>query len=158
MLVFVSVVAALLVGQVAATPEFTAERAKQLVQQLSDGDSEKQREAEDALIAAGTAALEYLPDVGPETLADVESYWRQGSINVITVMSVQSLRNLAALLPAWCVHQIESTPLVTPAGRVLKEALDRYPASRTILASGPGADDMVEAIIALHKTDRGPAP
>ena len=98
------------------------------------------------------------PAVGPDTLADLESRWRQHRINVITIMSVQSLENLVKLLPAWCVAQLESTPLVTPAGRVLKEALDRYPASRPILAPGPGADDMVQAIIALHSTDSGIAP
>ena len=99
-----------------------------------------------------------LPHVAANDLADIESRWRQGEIAVITIMSVQSLINLVALLPAWCESQIESTPLVTPAGRVLKEALKRYPASRTILASGPQASDMVEAIIALHQTDPGLAP
>ena len=79
-------------------------------------------------------------------------------INAVTVMSVQSLTNLAELLPEWCAAQLESTPLVTPAGRVLKEALERYPASRPILAAGPGADDMVQAIIALQGTDPGIAP
>jgi uroporphyrinogen-III synthase len=94
-----------------------------------------------------------LPDVSAQTLADIESRWRQGEIAVITVMSVQSLQNLATLLPAWCESQLESTPLVTPAARVLKEALKRYPASRPILASGPEAREMVEAIFALYKTD-----
>ena len=98
------------------------------------------------------------PEPGPETLAELESQWRQGHINVVTVMSVQSLTNLIDMLPAWCGQQLELTPLVTPAGRVLKEALDRYPASRPILAPGPGADDMVKAIIALHSTDSGIAP
>ena len=88
-------------------------------------------------------------------LADLEFRWRQQQINVITIMSVQSLANLAKLLPAWCSRQLESTPLVTPSGRVLKEALDRYPASRPILAPGPGANDMVRAIIALQSTDSG---
>ena len=96
-----------------------------------------------------------LPAVSADTLADLESRWRQHQIDVITIMSVQSLANLAKLLPAWCSRQLESTPLVTPAGRVLKEALDRYPASRPILAPGPGADDMVRAIIALQSTDSG---
>lgn len=99
-----------------------------------------------------------LPAVGAGVLADLEARWRHGQINVITIMSVQSLRNLAELLPAWCIAQLESTPLVTPAGRVLKEALDRFPGSRPILAPGPGADDMVQAIIALHSTDSGTAP
>ena len=111
------------------------------------------------------AIVEYLsvyerrqPNVSAEALADLESSWRQGLINAITVMSVQSLANLVELLPDWCATQVESTPLVTPAGRVLKEALERYPASRPILAAGPGADDMVQAIIALHSTDSGIAP
>jgi len=111
------------------------------------------------------ATVEYLsvyerraPEVGPETLADLESQWRQGEINVVTVMSVQSLHNLAKILPAWCAAQLESTPLVTPAGRVLKEALDRYPASRPILAPGPSADEIVRAIIAIQGTDSGIAP
>ena len=118
----------------------------------------------DELTARG-ALVDYLsvyerrrPQPGPETLADLESRWQQGHINVVTVMSVQSLTNLIDLLPAWCREQLELTPLVTPAGRVLKEALDRYPASRPVLASGPGADDMVKAIIALQSTDSGIAP
>ncbi len=73
-------------------------------------------------------------------------------------MSVQSFRNLVSLLPTWYENQPETTPLVTPAGRVLKEVLNRYPASRAILASGPQASEMVDAIIALHKTDPGLAP
>ncbi len=99
-----------------------------------------------------------LPDVHPDTLAELERRWRQGTINVITVMSVESLANLARILPEWCASQVASTPLVTPSGRVLKETLDRYPASRPALAAGPGADDMVQAIIALHSTDSGTAP
>lgn len=99
-----------------------------------------------------------LPEVSAETLADVEAHWRSGDIDIVTVMSVQSLRNLITLLPDWCREQLESTPLVTPAGRVIKEALERFPASRPILAPGPGADDMVQAIIALKGTDPGTAP
>jgi uroporphyrinogen-III synthase len=99
-----------------------------------------------------------LPRVGADTLAELEARWRAGGIDAVTVMSVQSLQNLVALLPEWCVEQLESTPLVTPAGRVIKEVMERFPASRPILASGPGADDMVQAIIALQGTDPGIAP
>ena len=97
-----------------------------------------------------------LPSVSAEMLADIEARWRQGNISVITVMSVESLRNLVELLPDWCTKQIESTPLVTPAGRVLKETLDRYPASRAILSPGPQADEMVQAIIALQSPGLAP--
>ncbi len=99
-----------------------------------------------------------LPRVDVDTLADLEGRWQQGLINVVTVMSVQSLVNLVELLPEWCATQLEDTPLVTPAGRVIKELLDRYPAARPILAPGPGANDMVQAIIALQGTDSGIAP
>jgi uroporphyrinogen-III synthase len=92
-----------------------------------------------------------LPDVSEQTLADLESRWRSGGISFITVMSVQSFKNLVSLLPAWCENQLETTPLVTPASRVLKEVLDRYPASRPILASGPQASKMVEAINARQQ-------
>ncbi len=97
-----------------------------------------------------------LPVVGSDMLAELEARWRSGNIAVITVMSVQSLKNLIELLPDWCRNQVESTPLVTPAGRVLKEALDRYPASRPILSSGPQADEMVQAIIALQSPGLAP--
>ncbi len=99
-----------------------------------------------------------LPATDAESLASIEAQWRQGHINVITVMSVQSLLNLLALLPEWCLGQVEETPLVTPAGRVIKEVLARFPASRPILAPGPGADDMVRAIIALQGSDSGRTP
>ncbi len=118
----------------------------------------------DELKARG-AVVEYLsvyerrlPTVSAELAADLEGRWRRGDISVVTVMSVQSLANLVELLPDWCAAQLESTPLVTPSGRVIKEALDRFPASRPILAPGPGADDMVQAIVALHSTDSGIAP
>jgi uroporphyrinogen-III synthase len=111
-------------------------------------------------LASRGAGIDYLsvyerrrPKASAQTLADLEARWRQGDIDVITAMSVHSFRNLVALLPAWCEAQLEITPLVTPAGRVLKEVLDRYPAARPILASGPRADEMVEAIIALRKAD-----
>jgi uroporphyrinogen-III synthase len=99
-----------------------------------------------------------LPVVDGDARADLEAQWRQGHISVIVVMSVESFTNLLELLPAWCVSQLETTPLVTPAGRVLKEVLKHFPASRPILAPGPGADEMVEAIIALQSTDSGIAP
>lgn len=116
-------------------------------------------------LTARGAIVEYLavyerrlPVISAQTLADIELRWREGKIAVITVMSVQSLQNLHELLPAWCKNQLESTPLVTPADRVLKEALDRYPASRPTLASGPQASEIVDAIITLHRTDPGIAP
>lgn len=82
----------------------------------------------------------------PELLAAVESAWRNGEIHAITAMSVESLQNLISILPRWCVTQMDSVRLVTPAARVIQEALDRYPASKPILATGPSAESMVQAM------------
>lgn len=89
---------------------------------------------------------------GPDELARIESEWRSGRVNVVTVMSVETLTNLLTLLPDGCVRQLEDTPLVTPAARVIKEAVDRLPACRPVLASGPEAAEMVDAIAAIEHT------
>lgn len=97
------------------------------------------------------------PTVTRDQVAKIESAWRSGMIGAITVMSVASLDNLVALLPDWCRKRLDSIPLVTPASRVIKEALDRYPASTLVLAEGPQAGDMLQAIISIHKTGSGKA-
>ena len=98
-----------------------------------------------------------LPACSPELLAEVEAVWRGGDLHAITVMSVQTLKNLIVLLPDWCKQRIADVALVTPAARVIKEALNCYPLSRPFLASGPRAADMIDAIIATQRIDSGPA-
>jgi len=98
-----------------------------------------------------------LPACSPDLLAGVEAAWRGGSLHAITVMSIRSLKNLIVLLPDWCKQRIDDVALVTPAARVIKEALNCYPLSRPFLASGPQAADMVDAIIATQRIDSGPA-
>jgi hypothetical protein len=65
-------------------------------------------------------------------------------------MSVQSLEFLGALLPAWCREQLNRTPLVTSAARVLKEAVNQYPGCPAILAAGPKTSDIVDALLAAR--------
>jgi len=96
-----------------------------------------------------------MPDCSPELLARVESAWRGGGLHAITVMSVRTLKNLIVLLPDWCKQRLAEVPLVTPAARVIKEALNLCPAARTLLASGPQAADIVAAIIETQRTDPG---
>lgn len=105
------------------------------------------------------AIVEYLPVYERITprhpaaeLADLEQQWRAGAVNVITIMSVESLKNLVVLLPVWCSAQLQNTPLVTPATRVIKEALRRFPGVPATLAQGPSANDMVAAIMTCTKT------
>ena len=111
-------------------------------------------------LTARGARVEYLavydrrkPDYAPAVVADLEASWRAGKIDVVTVMSVESLTNLVALLSNWCKARLALTPLVTPAARVLKEALALYPDMPVALANGTGAADMVHAIV-RHAPDK----
>lgn len=89
-----------------------------------------------------------LPDYEESELAEIVASWRNGEIDVVTIMSVETLRNLAQLLPAEGLEYLGKTRLVTPASRVIKAANGRFPGIPTKLAKGPLADDIVDAIIA----------
>ncbi len=84
------------------------------------------------------------------SLDDVEALlavWESGQINVVTAMSVASFRNLMELLPDSARPLLSRTPLVTPAERVLKEALNLFPEMHTTLAAGPAANEMVRGVV-----------
>ncbi len=98
------------------------------------------------------------PNIDQKLLAEVETRWHDGELHAITVMSTESLANLIALLPNISAQQFEKMPLVTPAARVIKEALNRFPASQPVLASGPLATDMLDAIITLRRNNPGITP
>jgi len=97
------------------------------------------------------------PLVDAGILEELEASWERGQINYVIAMSVQSFENLVTLLPETSAGRLVMTPLVTPADRVIKEVHNRYPESRPILAAGPQARDMVQAIIAHHLSDSGTA-
>ncbi len=99
-----------------------------------------------------------LPDINAAALQEVESAWLAGEIDAVTVMSVETLNNLALALPKSMLDDLANVTLVTPAARVIKEVLNRFPTSRPVLASGTQATDMVDAIMAIHSTDPGLAP
>jgi len=99
------------------------------------------------------AIVEYLPvytrkapDVDASSATGLEQAWRSGQIDVVTVMSVETLTNLVSILPEWCRNQLGQTPLVTPATRVIIEATREFPGIPATLAQGPAAKDMVRAI------------
>ncbi|MDJ0906220.1 MAG: uroporphyrinogen-III synthase [Woeseiaceae bacterium] len=100
------------------------------------------------------AIVEYLevyervvPDHEPSEVTALGERWRDGGIEAVTIMSVETLRNLVELLPAEHLEYLGKTRLVTPASRVIKAASDRFPGIPTTLAKGPQAADMVEAIV-----------
>ncbi len=78
------------------------------------------------------ATVEYLevyqrvvPGYDEAEIAAIGDRLRSGGIDVITIMSVETLRNLVELLPAEALEYLGKTRLVTPASRVIKAANDR---------------------------------
>ena len=105
------------------------------------------------------ALVEYLsvyrrevPVYSESEISAIEAEWRSGAIDVITIMSVETLSNLVDLLPQACSEALAMTPLVTPATRVINEAERRFPGIPTILADGPQAGEMVDAVVACVKS------
>ncbi len=96
-----------------------------------------------------------MPEYETARIDAYASEWQSGNINVVTAMSVASLENLIALTPDSCLHLLARTPLVTPASRVIKEALNRFPDIPAVLAKGPHADEIVRTISALGQTAPG---
>lgn len=99
-----------------------------------------------------------LPSYTAAELHDLEQRWRKGDVDAVVVMSVQSLVNLCALLPAWCLGRLSKTPLVTPAARVLKEALIQIPGCSAILAAGPQAGDIVDSLASVTRSCQSASP
>jgi uroporphyrinogen-III synthase len=96
-----------------------------------------------------------IPEYGTARIDEYASRWQSGDINVVTAMSVAALENLIALTPDSCMTLLARTPLVTPASRVIKEALNRFPDIPAVLAEGPRADEIVRTISALGQTAPG---
>lgn len=88
-------------------------------------------------------------------LDELERLWRSGGVDIITVMSVETLDNLLTALPHYCLDALPATPLVTPSKRVIQTAADQIPAVHATLAPGPLPADMLRALIACatgHRT------
>ncbi len=88
-------------------------------------------------------------------LTGLEHRWRDGQVNCVVAMSVDSLDKLLEILPAGCRELLAETPLVTPSARVLQTASDRIPESKVELAESPNTDDMVRALIACRQAESG---
>lgn len=133
--------------------QFDAQQVQGKVVRIIRGNGGRELLA-DALRERG-ATVEHLPvyarrapKYSASELDQLEKSWRAGKVNVVTAMSVETLTNLVAILPDWCRSQLVQTPLVTPAARVIKQALELIPGIPATLARGPQAFDMVRAIVA----------
>ena len=99
------------------------------------------------------ATVEYLavyarraPRPAAAVLTKLEAAWRSGDIDAVTIMSVETLINLIAILPKSCRDRLRQTLLVTPAERVIIEATKQLQGIPTALAAGTGPEDIVRAI------------
>ena len=107
----------------------------------------------DTLRARG-ATVHYLPvyrrepAVLPAGQVDaVASALRRGDIDFVVVLSVETMQNLLALLPAFAGDLLRQSTLVAPGERVIQGACELVPGMATCRASGPGASDIVRAMI-----------
>ncbi len=91
----------------------------------------------------------------PSLLTGLEHRWRDGQINYVVAMSVDSLDKLLEILPAGCRELLAKTPLVTPSTRVLQSASDRISEAKVALADSPRTDDIVRALIACRQSISG---
>jgi len=103
------------------------------------------------------AIVEYLaiyrrqiPEYSSEELLEITEQLQAGKVDVVTIMSVESLQNLLKILPRECRELLINTSLVTPAQRVVQEAAARLPGIPTTLAKGPQVKDIVDAILACR--------
>ena len=108
------------------------------------------------------ATVDYLPVYrrltrvySPNLLTGIEHRWRDGQVNCVIAMSVDSLDRLLEILPAGCRQLLDNTPLVTPSTRVLQTASDRIPEAKVSLAESPETEDMVRALIACRQAESG---
>jgi uroporphyrinogen-III synthase len=92
----------------------------------------------------------YRREIYPASAGDIDSLdnrFRRGSIDCVTVMSVETLQNLLLLLPESSLEALRQTRLVAPGARVIQTATELVPGISAIMASGPKAADMLNALI-----------
>ena len=87
----------------------------------------------------------YRPDA--EAIADLERQLLEGAVDVVSVLSVETLEHLVELLPPLGRERLRETPLVAPGERVIIAAGKLVPGIPAIKAAGPRPADIVNALI-----------
>lgn len=86
----------------------------------------------------------------------LEQAWQRGEIGAVIIMSVASLDALLGVLPPGCLDRLPDTPLVGPGERVIQTALQRLPGVTCVQSPGPGAADIVAALMTVLHQDTDP--
>jgi uroporphyrinogen-III synthase len=80
----------------------------------------------------------------------------RGEIDFVVVLSLETLRNLLAVLPPPAEDLLRKSTLVAPGERVIQGALELVPGIDAWTATGPGADDIVNAMIDQRHSGKNP--
>ncbi|MGI9205905.1 MAG: uroporphyrinogen-III synthase [Woeseiaceae bacterium] len=88
-------------------------------------------------------------------VARIDELWRQGGINFVTVLSVETLENLLQLLLPTSIDMLRNTPLVAPGGRVIQTAMRLVPDLQAYAASGPAPGEILAALIEVRNSGQG---
>lgn len=90
----------------------------------------------------------------PAEVELLDKRWCRGGIDCVTVMSVETLKNLLQQLPPSSLEQLRQTPLVAPGARVIQTAMELVPGISAVMASGPQTVDMLNALIETRHSGR----
>jgi uroporphyrinogen-III synthase len=100
------------------------------------------------------ATVHYLPvyrrerdQRSAEEVAAVAGALERGDIEFVITLSVETFRYLVSLLPAPAGDLLRQSTLVAPGERVIQGASELVPGLATCAAAGPGAGDIVNAMI-----------
>jgi uroporphyrinogen-III synthase len=75
-------------------------------------------------------------------------------VDFVTALSVASFENLMQLIAPSSIEFLQNTPLVAPSSRVIQTALERLPNIPVIEATGPGNDDILNALVAARDSGK----
>jgi uroporphyrinogen-III synthase len=95
-----------------------------------------------------------LPTVDAAALAEVQRQWSEEGIDIVTVTSVETLRNLQAFLPSESRERLASTPFVAPSQRIIDIARELGLRGDACLAADADDDAVIGAIAAWHARAR----
>ncbi len=87
------------------------------------------------------------PDPPRREIEAVHAAWRDGRLRFVTCLSLETLRNLVAILGDYGPSVLRGTTLVSASERVLQQARREDIAVDTLLSRGPEPADLVRAMI-----------
>lgn len=95
-----------------------------------------------------------LPALDEKLRADLEASWATGGIDIVTATSVETLRNLTALLSEYGRELLRATPLVVASRRIMQAAIAMGLCAECVIAAGADDQSIVGALSQWHARAR----